>query len=54
MKDLETRIKDLIDKQPKCESLDCYDDHGMYFNAGFYEGYVEALEEVIKLINKEE
>ena len=47
------QIESLIEKQPKSESLDCYDDHGLYYDEGFYEGYVEALTTVLKIIEKE-
>ena len=54
MKDiLLNEIENLIKKQPKCESLDGYDDHGMYYDAGYYDGYVDALTTVLKLIEKE-
>lgn len=46
------KIKELIKEQPKCEASDCYDDHGNYYEQGYYEGYVEALEIVLKIIEE--
>lgn len=50
---LSSEIKELIEKQPKRESLNCYDDHGMYYDEGYYEGYVEASVDILKIIEKE-
>jgi hypothetical protein len=52
MEELISKINELIKKQEVCESLDCYDDMGQYFNAGYYAGYVEAMEDILKIIEK--
>lgn len=46
---LET-IKKLMKEQPKKENNGSYDDHGGYYDEGFYDGYIEAMEAVLKII----
>lgn len=53
MKDiLLNEIKGLIEEKPKFENYEGYDDDGTYYARGYYAGYAEALETVLKMIEE--